>query len=32
MVAGKARGELPPELAELAVVVHADELVVGGHG
>ena len=32
MVAGKARAELPPELAELAVVVHADELVVGGHG
>jgi glutamate 5-kinase len=31
MVAGKARAELPPELAELAVVVHADELVVGGH-
>jgi len=32
IVAGKARSELPPELAELAVVVHADELVVGGHG
>ncbi|HEY3816561.1 MAG TPA: glutamate 5-kinase [Polyangiaceae bacterium] len=32
MVAGKARADLPPELAELAVVVHADELVVGGHG
>ena len=32
MVAGKTRAELPPELAELAVVVHADELVVGGHG
>jgi glutamate 5-kinase len=31
-VAGKARTELPAELAELAVVVHADELVVGGHG
>jgi glutamate 5-kinase len=31
MVAGKAREELPVELAELAVVVHADELVVGGH-
>jgi glutamate 5-kinase len=30
-VAGKARAELPAELAELAVVVHADELVVGGH-
>jgi glutamate 5-kinase len=32
MVAGRTRAELPPELAELAVVVHADELVVGGHG
>lgn len=31
MVAGKAREDLPMELAELAVVVHADELVVGGH-
>ena len=31
MVAGKTREELPPELAEMAVVVHADELVVGGH-
>jgi glutamate 5-kinase len=31
-VAGKVRGELPPELAELAVVVHADELVVGEQG
>mgnify|MGYP001365226118 CR=1 FL=1 len=31
MVAGKAREELPAELAELAIVVHADELVVGGH-
>jgi glutamate 5-kinase len=31
MVAGKAREELPVEVAELAVVVHADELVVGGH-
>jgi glutamate 5-kinase len=31
MVAGKAREDLPAELAELAVVVHADELVVGGH-
>jgi glutamate 5-kinase len=30
-VAGKPREELPPELAELAVLVHADELVVGGH-
>jgi glutamate 5-kinase len=32
MVAGKAREDLPTELAELAVVIHADELVVGGHG
>ncbi|MGD0525425.1 MAG: glutamate 5-kinase [Polyangiaceae bacterium] len=32
MVAGKTRADLPPELAELAVVVHADELVVGSHG
>jgi glutamate 5-kinase len=31
-VAGKAREELPEALAELAVVVHADELAVGGHG
>ncbi len=31
MVAGKARDELPEELSELAVLVHADELVVGGH-
>jgi glutamate 5-kinase len=31
MVAGKAREDLPVELAELSVVVHADELVVGGH-
>jgi glutamate 5-kinase len=31
MVAGKAREDLPAELAELAVVIHADELVVGGH-
>jgi glutamate 5-kinase len=31
MVAGKAREDLPVELAELAVVIHADELVVGGH-
>ena len=29
--AGKARGDLPPALAELAVIVHADDLVVGGH-
>jgi glutamate 5-kinase len=32
MVAGKAREDLPSELAELAVMIHADELVVGGHG
>jgi glutamate 5-kinase len=31
MVAGKAREDLPIELVELGVVVHADELVVGGH-
>ncbi len=31
MVAGKAREDLPEELQSLAVVVHADELVVGGH-
>jgi glutamate 5-kinase len=30
-VAGKARANLPPALADLAVIVHADELVVGGH-
>ena len=30
-VAGKAREDLSDPLAELAVVVHADELVVGGH-
>jgi len=30
-VAGKTRRDLPPELAECAVVIHADELVVGGH-
>ena len=30
-VAGKAREDLPPELSDLAVMVHADELVVGGH-
>jgi glutamate 5-kinase len=28
-VAGRARADLPPSLAELAVIVHADELVVG---
>jgi glutamate 5-kinase len=32
MVAGKAREDLPAERAELGVLVHADELVVGGHG
>jgi len=31
-VAGRAREDLPPALEELSVVVHADELVVGGHG
>jgi glutamate 5-kinase len=30
-VAGKARDDLPEALADLAVIVHADELVVGGH-
>jgi glutamate 5-kinase len=32
MVAGKAREDLPESLAELALVVHADEIVVGVHG
>jgi glutamate 5-kinase len=32
MVAGKAREELPESLAELSLVVHADEIVVGVHG
>jgi glutamate 5-kinase len=32
MVAGKTREDLPAELAPLAVLVHADELVVGMHG
>ena len=31
VVAGKARAELPAPLADLSVIVHADELVVGGH-
>jgi glutamate 5-kinase len=31
MAAGKPREELPEELAGLAVLVHADELVVGAH-
>jgi glutamate 5-kinase len=31
MVAGRAREDLPEELQELAIVVHADEMVVGGH-
>jgi len=30
-VAGKARDELSETLADLSVVVHADEMVVGGH-
>jgi glutamate 5-kinase len=32
MVAGKTREELPEAVAELALVVHADEIVVGVHG
>jgi glutamate 5-kinase len=32
MVAGKTREDLPAELAPLAVLVHAAELVVGMHG
>lgn len=31
-IAGKARDELTEPLADLSVVVHADEMVVGGHG
>jgi glutamate 5-kinase len=31
MVAGKTREELPESLAELAVILHADEIVVGVH-
>jgi glutamate 5-kinase len=31
MVAGRAREDLPEELRELTVLVHADEMVVGGH-
>jgi glutamate 5-kinase len=31
LVAGKAREDLPAERADLAVVVHADDLVIGGH-
>lgn len=31
LVAGKAREDLPAELADLAVVVHADDLVIGRH-
>jgi hypothetical protein len=31
MVAGRAREDLPLELAELSVVVHADDELVGGH-
>ncbi len=30
--AGKTREELPEEVAALAILVHADDLVVGGHG
>jgi glutamate 5-kinase len=32
MVAGKGREELPEGVAELALVVHADDIVVGVHG
>jgi glutamate 5-kinase len=32
MVAGKAREDLPESVAELALVVHADEMAVGVHG
>jgi glutamate 5-kinase len=32
MVAGKTREQLPEQLSELAVIVHADDLVVGMHG
>lgn len=31
LVAGKAREDLPAERAELSVLVHADDLVIGGH-
>jgi glutamate 5-kinase len=31
MVAGKTREELPEGVAELALIVHADEIVVGAH-
>jgi glutamate 5-kinase len=31
-VAGKAREDLPEALADLAVLIHVDDLVVGGHG
>ena len=31
MAAGKAREDLPEELAGLSVLIHADELVVGAH-
>jgi glutamate 5-kinase len=31
MAAGRTRDDLPEELAALALVVHADEMVVGGH-
>lgn len=31
VVAGKAREDLPAERADLAVLVHADDLVIGGH-
>ncbi len=31
LVAGKTREDLPAERADLAVLVHADDLVIGGH-
>jgi glutamate 5-kinase len=31
LVAGKAREDLPAERADLAILVHADDLVIGGH-
>jgi glutamate 5-kinase len=30
-IAGKSRADLPANLSELAVLVHADEIVIGGH-
>jgi hypothetical protein len=31
LVAGRSREDLPEALADLAVLVHRDELVVGAH-